>query len=289
MFHVGDTLTLRAPGAQVLGVAPVFTLDNVTRNETGLNINSDIFVSAGGISAFGIDAGPLFEEQVSTHLTDIPLFGENFSVNVPTIRSDPFNIVFDPLAASFVDFNDPCLTFSGMNGLLCDKSGLLAVFNSDGSGKNVFKIANLYDLIDKSGIGCQNNQFVLDGLGRFMCGAEIDTTAFVNNLLALISTTKIGDTSRLLFDPDGGTVYYNGPLPEDLLSGPLPVSDDTDLGSAQRLAGLGFSNDFAAFDIPAGDPFPASVPEPSSLLLLLGGLVSLAIRSTGLRPKGPVS
>lgn len=284
MFRVGDTISLRAPGAASLGVAPVFTLDNVTRNETGLKINSDFFVSAGGVSAFGLDLGPLYQEHIPTDLADIPLFGENFRVNVPPIRTNPFNIVFDPLKASIED--DPCLGF-GVDLESCLKTGYVRLL--PGSNFDVHQIANLYNLVDTSPQG--DDCVRLDGLGR-LCDHPV-AIDLVNELLALEDTIRIGDTSRFVRDGNGGDVYLSGlSLPEFLLDEPLPVPFDTDLGSAQRLTALGFSNDFAAFDIPAGAPFPASVPEPSSLLLLLGGLaglVGLARRSTGAPPTGPVS
>ncbi len=277
-FRVGDTLTLRAPNALSLGIAPVYTLDNQTRNETGLRVDGNVFVSAGGASIFGLGLGPLVKESAAGGLADIPLFGENFRVNVADVRTDPFNIVFAYARDSV--FAESCI---GLQGDSCDRGGyfgyaapcalVLSCPPSSSRIDKIYRVSDLYDQIIDRGDSCIR----FDGLGR-PCESDV-ARQVIAALIARDDTLLLGDTSRFALDENGDNVFLNESLAALLLTdGLLAVTGDTDEGGTQRLTALGFSNDFAAFDVPDGAPLPSDVPEPAGILVLLAGIAGLTLR-----------
>lgn len=284
-FHVGDTLSLRSNFALSLGVAPEYTLDNQTRNQTGLQVDGSLKVSAIGADAFGITIGPLLREEATGGIGYIPLFDNTFRVNTPTVKTTPFNIEFSNTRDS-INADLGCLA-SVID--TCDRHGLFS-FNptlcadffdgcADGArdvGDQIYQVNNFYDLLDKSADG--NDCVRFDANGR-PCNNRFAFEQILPELIALGDTLHLGTTSRLGFDDDGNRVYFSDSLAAVQANAPeLLVTNDTDEGSTQRLATLGFTNEFAPFDIPPGAPRP--VPEPVSLLMLLAGIAGVVALRT---------
>ena len=281
-FRVGDTISLRAPSALSLGVAPEYRLDNATRNETGLQVDGKVNVTAGAVDIFGLTIGPLVREpknDAPVGLANVPLFGDTFRVNTANIRTNPFNIAF--ALANDTAFADQCLA---VDPAACDRSGLFgfnpavcfSVFDGcrqpNDVADQIYLIDNLYNLIDTSAEGDDCVRF--DAFGR-PCNTIFALETLIPELIAGAHTSLFGSTSEFLFDENGERTYLSETLAALLANEPdLPVTNDTDEGASERLLALGFDNTFAQFDIPQGAPLP--VPEPPGLTgLLLAGSAGL--------------
>ena len=97
-FALGDSVTLKAPGAAGLGVFPTLSLSNTVSNRTGLLVTGNVGVTGAGRRNLRIENGPLVKEKASTgQLGSIPIFGSEFQLNVAPIVGRPFNIAFTEL------------------------------------------------------------------------------------------------------------------------------------------------------------------------------------------------
>lgn len=148
------------------------------------------------------------------------------------------------------DFTEPCPNF-----LLCPQADKL------------YKARNLYDFT----ANVCDGDCVFDSLGH-----PLDTDfarAYIDALIAAGDTQLLGETSQYVVDENGEHVFLNESLLPILDDGLLPVTNDTDEGSAQRLAALGFMDTFPPFTVPLGAQLP--VPEPATIFLVLAGLAGL--------------
>ena len=138
----------------------------------------------------------------------------------------------------------------------------------------IFQLHDIYSLLDTSEGG--NDCVTFDALGR-PCNTDFATHTLIPQLIARADTVHLGSTSEFVFDENGNRVFLNSavnPLLDDAL---LDVPNDTDEGATQRLAALGFTNEFRAVDLPRGVLIlpPDVVPEPGTVWLLLAGFTGL--------------
>ena len=280
-FRVGDTVRLRAPFALNLGIAPEYTLDNQLRNQTSLQVDGDVHVTAGGADIFGQTLGPLVDEMAAGGLARIPLYDHSFLVNARQIRTDPFNIAF--AFGSDTAMADNCLA---VDPAACDRSGLFS-FNPPvcfGSLANclptqpnlpnqIYLLADIYSQLDTSPDG--NDCVRFDAQGR-PCNTNFATQTLIPELIALADTLHLGETSEFVFEDNGNRVFLNSsvdPFLNDLLH---TVSMDTDEDAMRRLTALGFTDAPPVFTIASGLPFPTSLPAPSAAYLLLFVMLGMA-------------
>jgi hypothetical protein len=257
-----------APGALSLGVSPVFNLNNFVHNDTSLVLNGNVDVSAIGgsleVPIFDvpldgtvggpIKIGPLFQDSASEDFTTIPLYSNDFSVNINSLTSSPFNIAFSNSIL--------CRTT-----VACGRGGFI---QSDGT---VYQVSDLYDLFFgpinlnlSTMLSNPANCLNVDGLGP-ICIPDGDIVSF---LLGLSDTTAVANTSLFATTVDGQSFYFNNPsilIPGD----PLSVPNNTDAANAALLASLGFVDAFPPLDLPT----LAEVPEPSTRVLLAVGIAAL--------------
>jgi hypothetical protein len=280
-FRPGDTLSLRANSALVLGIAPVYTLDNQTRNQTGLQVDGNVHVSAFGVSSptiegYGASIGPLLQQDADGGIGYIPLFDNTFRVNTAEIRTDPFNLKFAFQRDSAFADEKSCLGVF----VSCDRMGyfnveqpcplLAATCTADFPlANNIFLGNDLYGFL-----GC--NASTPCGFDAFGRAIEMEGgNPFVHYLSTLADTQFIGATSVLGIDDTGDKVYFSDSLAAVRTNSKLAleVKEGTDQEAQKRLAGLGFTDQYPQFDVPAGAV--VSAPEPPTMLLMLLGLVAL--------------
>jgi hypothetical protein len=279
-FKVGETVRLRSPTALNLGVAPVFTLDNTLRNQTSLRVDGDVHVTAGGADIYGLKLGPLVDESAGGGLATIPLFDEEFRVNMSPISIDPFNIAF--ALAHDTAFADTCLA---LNPASCKRDGLfgfnppvcslVAIFCEQlpDIPNQIFQLADMYNLMDTSPNG--NDCVRFDAFGR-PCNTSFAITTIIPELIAMGRAVRVGATSQFALDAAGSPIFLNSSVAPFLNDGLLSVILDTDEDATQRLADLGFPGIAPPFVIPAGAPVPT--PEPTGVALLLVGMMGLGLR-----------
>ena len=282
-FRVGDSVRLRAPIALNLGIAPVYTLDNRLRNRTNLQIDGAVHVTAGGADIFGQRLGPLVDEMAAGGLATLPLYDNSFLVNAQQIRTDPFNIAF--AYASDSAMADNCLA---VDPAACDRSGLFGFnppvcfggpANCIGPRPNlpnqIYQLADLYGQIDTSPDG--NDCVRFDAQGR-PCNNAFAMRTLIPELIALLETQRIGETSEFVFEDNGNRVFLNSSVDPFFNDALQTVSMDTDEDATRRLAALGFTGAAPTFTFERGLPRPTSVPAPGTLGLLLLAMFGAAQR-----------
>jgi hypothetical protein len=281
-FRAGDTLSLRANNALTLGIVPTYTLDNEMRNQTGLQVDGNLHVTAFGVSSptiegYGASIGPLLRKEAEGGIGYIPLVDNTFRVNTADVRTDPFNIRFARVRDSAFADEKSCLGVF----VSCDRMGyfnveqpcplLAASCTADFPKANdIFQANNLYDFL-----GC-NAAAMLCGFDA--AGRTIDAVGgnpYTHYLATLSDTQHIGSTSIFGIDDTGDQAYFSDTLATVRMNNDLAlqVTNDTAHDAEQRLINLGFTNQYPAFDVPAGAV--VSAPEPPMVLLMLLGLIGV--------------
>ncbi len=96
VFNAGESVELRAPGAQILGVIPTFGLAGNAANDTGFDFQGQVNVSALGLTSPLGDVGPLFQGSVDFPIGGLSVFNDTFAVNMDKIVGGAFNMAFLP-------------------------------------------------------------------------------------------------------------------------------------------------------------------------------------------------
>jgi hypothetical protein len=251
---LGSSVDLKAPGALSLGILPTFSLANTAHNQTSLVAAGHVAVSAGGLDIFGETLGPIVNESTSGDIADVSLVDNSFHVNMADVVAKPFNLLFD-LTGGILNATET------QGGFVMGGSHTNCVANCAGeaSWQDILSVSNLYSYFASP-----------DPFGpKSGCATAFCTPDRVDP--AIFDVTGISQTSQSLLDElTGDPVFINDYATYASLADtfPLAVASDNNAGAQQRLAALGFTGSASTFDIPQGDPFPDSVPEPSTLALV---------------------
>lgn len=264
-FHAGDTIELRAPGAQTLGVLPTFSLGGTASNATDLQLAGQVGFSALALSldGTGLSLGPLVSQTTplalgSSNIVDSRFgvdFGQQLLGNPYNLRFDPSNIV-DPVARSH-------LSDTGYLSLLstsaCDS---LTRCLSDPQQALIGVFQDPVTIL----------QSYLDCLG--------DPAATPLNCAALLPADfeRLGLTPTRVLDGSGNDLFLG-----DLASLLNPVEPNvqpngSDAEMERQLARLGFDFNFQPLSVPPALPEPGTLP-----LLSLAVLALAAQRRRGAR------
>ncbi|MCC6611230.1 MAG: PEP-CTERM sorting domain-containing protein [Burkholderiales bacterium] len=95
-FNAGESVTLRAPGAQLLGVVPTYGLFGAASNDLDLKLEGELSVSALGLTSTIGDFGPLYSDKLSLGIGSLGIANENFAVNFEEVVGGAFNMAFLP-------------------------------------------------------------------------------------------------------------------------------------------------------------------------------------------------
>ena len=248
-FLLGSSITLKAPGVTALGIIPTLSLANTVSNRTDLRLTGDLGVQALGVDIFGLQIGPLFDEHASAlQFGSIPVFSNDFALNIAPIVARPFNVFFNPLSVLAE------VTCVAINGCVFD------IFNSVGQGAGDFDIAA--DAIER--VECQ----LLRGIFLNCNNADAEVIGLTSPFAVSLAGGGIAVSELMGLTAAGTGIDSPGSAPGE---------------AAALLARLGFSGPRSDFAIPAGDLVPPglmfSVPEPSPLLLAgFGALMLFGLR-----------
>ncbi len=256
VFNAGDSIELRAPGVQVLGVIPTFGLPALASNDTDLKLEAKVNVEALGISSTLGPLGPLVPlKQFSAPVSDYNVFDKSFAVDMGKVVGGAFNMAFLPSTVyttgsmtPVLGFWDPTQWQGGPDDCVLDVCSFLPQS----------QVLGFFPLIDR--LDPLRNCFSPDGCDWGLFGDLIGATSF----------DPIRTSSRL-WGELGGNVFLGDLL---ALMGPQ-LSDESGISdeeSQRRIAAL------QAALVPTGmaiPPFPA--PEPSTFALAAGALSLLGM------------
>jgi len=96
VFNAGESVTLRAPGAQFLGVVPTYGLFGAATNDMDLKLEGELSVSALGLTSTVGNLGPLYSDKLSFGIGSLDLASESFLVNFEKVAGGAFNMAFLP-------------------------------------------------------------------------------------------------------------------------------------------------------------------------------------------------
>ena len=265
-FALGDSLSLRAPGAALLGVIASYSLTGVVTNELRLQVDATLGLEALKLTSTVGDLGPLLP-WIETGLTlgSVPLASKSFSVGSTNLGGQMFSMAFKPTETYTVGTESVALGFwEPAQWAAADGTPLCATLE-DCAHLPQTKLNGLFELADFDLPGC-----VFDPDG---CDASVQQE-FIDRLSAAASAGPsaggLRSTALRLFDENGDEVFIDGlaALDEPRLDIQPGIDDAMYARSSSLLAA-----DFGLQRLVAPPP---PVPEPTSALLMAAGLAGLA-------------
>lgn len=259
-FNAGDSVTLRAPGAAILGVIPTYGLFAAASNELDFVMEGELSMSALGLSSSIGNLGPLYSESMSLGIGSLEVADKDFLVDMESVVAGAFNMAFLPWPDLQTGTQLGALTFWDQ-GQWTPPPGSSCAGLAECSALAQSKVMGFFDLSRVPLPDCLADP---DGCSESVL-AEL-----MRQLLALGPVDgRYFSSGQRLYEENGGDVFLNDLIGlEELVLAVQPDITQGEIDAANAALAARFGPQ--PFVVP-----PAPVPEPGTLALVAAALAAL--------------
>ena len=255
-----------------LTVQPTYMLNDTFHNETGISVGATLPVSALALTTPLGPAGPVFNTTLTADaLAKIPLYTNNFNMNLGQIVTTPFTLDVTPLPSS-----------AGL--LQVSTWELGSVLASDGATSAQIDFKNTLNL-DNPKFSGNFDTTVLGSVLDFGTPSAPESMFLANNDVIAPDGTDLGDAFCIVCLDASGNFLTDSPAITSTDGQTLFTSDLSTYPSLfgcpacdPHLNGTSYFADTGPSVVNAGPTeFTSDVPEPSAALVLAPGLMALLL------------